>query len=286
MKYLSAYEYTYHGIEHEQYFQGAGTEGCDHVVTGTGDTLRLAMEDALEQFSCDTKGAPLASMERIVKALMAPFSKADLDRSCHAAHPACESWATHGEECWWEALQATANTGKYDVNNPSERHRIRAKAYQKDHCSRGPSGDACENCDAHHYVSLRWSVEDVPLRLLNADRDDGMVLVLTPQGPEYEEAAEDDQTLEGSTWEDSGDDSPYNLITDRVNLVEDLRKEGYVLNLSEYVPPEEHEIPCAGEKSHTVMLADAHWDDQLGGLVCGRCADHASGDDATKPGEM
>ena len=41
----------YHGLEHEQYFQGCGRGQLDDVATGIGDTARDALEDALEMIA-------------------------------------------------------------------------------------------------------------------------------------------------------------------------------------------------------------------------------------------
>lgn len=44
----------YHGIEHEQYFQGHGVSFThwDDCVTGIGSSNREALDDALEQLAC------------------------------------------------------------------------------------------------------------------------------------------------------------------------------------------------------------------------------------------
>lgn len=49
--------------------------------------------------------------------------------------PRCASAKAHQEECWWAALEATAQDGD-SVERPDHAHQSRATAYQREHCSR------------------------------------------------------------------------------------------------------------------------------------------------------
>jgi len=50
MKRIIEYEIIDHGVEHEQYFQGCGVSHTkyDEVYTGIGDSLKDALNDAME----------------------------------------------------------------------------------------------------------------------------------------------------------------------------------------------------------------------------------------------
>lgn len=71
------------------------------------------------------------------------------------------------------------------------------------------------------------------IKLDNLDHDDGFVLVLADW-----KDAETDQSIEGCRWERDGD-FVYTLITDSIDLVERLEKEGYEVNTDDYCQPEE-----------------------------------------------
>ena len=45
---LVEWDFTVHGVDHEQYFRGASSGDYDHVVVGIGMTDAEALEDALE----------------------------------------------------------------------------------------------------------------------------------------------------------------------------------------------------------------------------------------------
>lgn len=49
------------------------------------------------------------------------------------------------------------------------------------------------------------------------------------------------QSIDGSSWESDGPHCAYTILTDYPTLVEELRKEGYTLDLSNYCPPESEE---------------------------------------------
>mgnify|MGYP000908199233 CR=1 FL=1 len=53
MKRITAHEILVHGIEHEQYWQGAGCSFSEYtdIATGIGDNAREAYDDALEQLA-------------------------------------------------------------------------------------------------------------------------------------------------------------------------------------------------------------------------------------------
>ncbi len=52
-KVIASYEIVDHGVDSEQYFQGCGVSFTeyDHVSTGMGDTVREALDDALDQLA-------------------------------------------------------------------------------------------------------------------------------------------------------------------------------------------------------------------------------------------
>lgn len=72
------------------------------------------------------------------------------------------------------------------------------------------------------------------IALDNMDKDDGTVTVYCDD----QQAAIDDQSIEGSMWEAPGDlDVAYAVICDRPGLVEALEADGYEVDTSEYSPP-------------------------------------------------
>lgn len=73
------------------------------------------------------------------------------------------------------------------------------------------------------------------ITLDNMDHDDGMVTVYCHD----QAAAEDDQTIDGASWECPSDmDCAYAFVMDRADLVADLEKEGYEVDQTEYCAPE------------------------------------------------
>lgn len=73
------------------------------------------------------------------------------------------------------------------------------------------------------------------IKLDNLDRDDDSVLVTCDD----QDAARDDQSVEGSHWECPSDmNIGYAIIGDRPDLVEALEKDGYEVDDSEYCPPD------------------------------------------------
>lgn len=70
---------------------------------------------------------------------------------------------------------------------------------------------------------------------LDICEDDGMVLVWCADKQE----ALDDQTIEGTRWEAPSDLlGAYAIVSNRQNLAEDLRKEGYDVDDGEWSPPD------------------------------------------------
>lgn len=79
------------------------------------------------------------------------------------------------------------------------------------------------------------------ISLFNDDRNDGSVLVTCRD----KEAAIEDQAIDGDSWEVSSDlQYAYALLVDRPTLVDDLRKDGYKLNLAHYDPWEDDTRTC------------------------------------------
>lgn len=59
-------------------------------------------------------------------------------------------------------------------------------------------------------------------------------LTVLASGPFAEEWADSEGYIDGSTWEECGADMLYSCLTDRPELVDDLRAEGLKLDLSDY----------------------------------------------------
>jgi hypothetical protein len=73
------------------------------------------------------------------------------------------------------------------------------------------------------------------IKLDNCDDTDDMVTVWTDD----KQAAIDDQSIEGSRWEAPSDmEGAYAIIQNREGLADDLRKEGYEVDDSEWGPPD------------------------------------------------
>lgn len=73
------------------------------------------------------------------------------------------------------------------------------------------------------------------IKLDNLDDHDGCVMVTC----EDKVAAELDQTVAGARWECPADmDTAYAMPIDHAGLADELRKEGYELDLDEYCPPD------------------------------------------------
>jgi len=79
------------GIDHEQYFQGVGTAYTewDSVFVGIGETLREAIEDALEM-------AAQGDIDTTDIAGTIGFSESELDRPLHESTDECQS---DNEDC-------------------------------------------------------------------------------------------------------------------------------------------------------------------------------------------
>lgn len=74
------------------------------------------------------------------------------------------------------------------------------------------------------------------VKLDNLDRDDGTVLAWTGA-----QEAQDDITIDGCRWEYPSDleGDAYAILTDRPGLTRDLKQEGYDLDCSEYMEPQD-----------------------------------------------
>jgi hypothetical protein len=84
-------------------------------------------------------------------------------------------------------------------------------------------------------------MENPTIYLDNLDYDDGMVTVHI-SGPGAAAWAKHDQSIQGSMWETDGDDFAYSIIMDSPTLVEELTKDGYNVDDSEYSAPTLEEL--------------------------------------------
>ena len=78
----------------------------------------------------------------------------------------------------------------------------------------------------------------------NGDRTDGDVLVFCDDV----QGALDDQTVAGSSWEVC-EGIAYAIVSDDVDLVADLKSEGYSVDQTDYLPPcdEAHALYADGK---------------------------------------
>lgn len=79
------------------------------------------------------------------------------------------------------------------------------------------------------------SKADFHIKLDNLDDRDGCVMIEARS----QVLAEHDQTIAGSKWECPGDmDIAYAMPGDHPGLLEELEKENYIIDDSEYIPPD------------------------------------------------
>lgn len=71
----------------------------------------------------------------------------------------------------------------------------------------------------------------------NMDQDEDSVVAMV-QGPGASAWAKDDQSIAGSRWESDGPDFAYAILSDHPGLLDELKSEGYELDLDSYSPPE------------------------------------------------
>lgn len=83
-----------------------------------------------------------------------------------------------------------------------------------------------------HY-EISWPKDLYTLHLENTD-DDPTQIMIHFYGPYAREWCDDDQWIDGSSWETDGPDFAYTMLLDRPGLVEELAEEGYDLDLSSY----------------------------------------------------
>ena len=103
----------------------------------------------------------------------------------------------------------------------------------------GKHSKKARRAERRHY--REWLAKDrltVRLTMLD-DYPHGDIVMAEVHGRGAEEWADHDQTIAGDTWEGTGDDSfVYAMPCNHAGLVEELRAEGYSLDLSEYQEPE------------------------------------------------
>jgi hypothetical protein len=108
-----------------------------------------------------------------------------------------------------------------------------------------------EPADEQPSAWFRVSIESTPLRVKltnNGGEDDGSVLVTCDD----KGGAEDDQYIDGSTWESPSDmQEAYTILQDRPMLYDELVAAGYDVDTSEYSPPDEQDM----RYWHAVCLA-------------------------------
>lgn len=88
------------------------------------------------------------------------------------------------------------------------------------------------------WFRITLTEEPLKIKLSTNDDDNGSVLVICDD----KEAAKDDQSIDGSSWECPSDmDEAYTVLQDRQTLLADLEKEGYDVDSSEYSAPDEED---------------------------------------------
>jgi hypothetical protein len=203
-KILTNVKITYMGVDHEQYFPGAGVAQTPftHVWVGQGDSPAGALDDALDTYHDEDFVSQRLSddMTRMVRA----DAEGRRLLALRTTDPEIDGWY-------------------------------------------GNDGNGDEVCPLHCYVALYATIEDraMVVRLDNGNRGEGgdwerwgRVVVYTDR-----ESADEDQSIDGSTWEIPGDlEVAYTILTDRPTLVAELTAEGYDLDLSGYEPPTEHDM--------------------------------------------
>lgn len=98
-------------------------------------------------------------------------------------------------------------------------------------------------------IALAQTVMRNPIvKLTNCDGDETSVLA-TVEGPGAQKWAENDMSISGSSWETPHDmpNVAYAMIADYPGLVNDLRAEGYKLDVSEYCPADDDESDTFGD---------------------------------------
>lgn len=87
------------------------------------------------------------------------------------------------------------------------------------------------------------------IKLENSD-DDPLQIIATITGPHADDFAEAQGSLDGGTWERDGGDGMfvYDVLYWRPGLIDELEKEGYKLDRTEYSEPDEDEIAEAKRK--------------------------------------
>ncbi len=102
--------------------------------------------------------------------------------------------------------------------------------------------------DSHDqaFYEMTTRKDRLTVKLSNSESEDAQVggwVMAEIEGDFAHEWAESDGSIGGSSWETASDmpDFAYAMPCNHAGLVEELRKEGYVLDLSEYLTPEEVE---------------------------------------------
>lgn len=132
------------------------------------------------------------------------------------------------------------------------------------------------------WVRVELEVEPLSIGLDNMDRRDGMVLVLCDDI----EDARADQSIAGSHWE-VADDLAYALVTDRPDLYESLRAEGYSVDVAEYMAPTEASMAAlrlvngSQERGGEIVWAD--YSDELHDALADLAEDYVRDEDPTRP---
>jgi hypothetical protein len=73
--------------------------------------------------------------------------------------------------------------------------------------------------------------------LEDSDSDEDMV-VATVSGPGAAEYARGEQSIGGNRWETDGPDFAYAVLDNHPDLIDELQREGYLLDVDMYTPPD------------------------------------------------
>jgi hypothetical protein len=105
---LVEWDFTIHGVEHEQYFRGASSGDYEHVVVGIGSTCSEALEDALEGAATgfSLPDGFIGSVEAWIESLASPDNpnRVEVEQAQDGNFPegiyvyASIRWSDYGEE--------------------------------------------------------------------------------------------------------------------------------------------------------------------------------------------
>jgi hypothetical protein len=74
--------------------------------------------------------------------------------------------------------------------------------------------------------------------VLEDSDSDEYAVIATVSGPGAAAFARDEQSIGGSRWETDGPDFAYAVLSNHADLVDELQREGYYLDVDMYTPPD------------------------------------------------